>query len=81
VGWANRRVSLHLAPFFYGKRAHEITTADVKAYIVHRQGQGASNGTIMLDLGALKRMFNLALRAEKITKKPYIPPLEVNNAH
>jgi integrase len=34
----------------------------------------------VLELGALKRMYNLALRAEKITKKPYIPPLEVNNA-
>src|SRR5712692_10934458 len=80
VMWAKRRVSLHLAPFFGGKRAHEITTADVKAYIVHRQDQGASNGTIVLDLGALKRMYNLGLHAEKITRKPYIPPLEVNNA-
>lgn len=56
IVWAKRRVSLHLAPFFGGKRAHEITTADVKAYIVHRQEQGASNSTIVLDLGALKRI-------------------------
>src|SRR2546426_6390308 len=52
VLWAKRRVSLHLAPFFGGKHAHEITTADVKAYIVHRQDQGASNGARSCSISA-----------------------------
>lgn len=74
------RIRCHLRPFFGHKRAHEITTTDVQAYIVKRQGQGAKNGSINRELAALKRMFNLAMQAERITKKPYIPSLEENNA-
>lgn len=77
---AVQRVRLHLRPFFSRKRAHETTTADVKAYIAKRQEEGAKNGSINRELAALKRMFNLALQAEKITRKPYIPSLEENNA-
>ncbi len=74
------RIRCHLRPFFGHKKAHEITTADVKAYIAHRQEEGAKNGSINRELVALKRMFNLAMQAERITKKPYIPLLEENNA-
>ncbi len=77
--WSVRRVHLHLAPTFGGKKAHDITTVEIKAYIVKRQEEGAQNGTIVLELNALKRMFNLGLQAGKITKKPFFPPLEVNN--
>jgi hypothetical protein len=77
---ARIRVENHLASFFDGRKAQQITTADVQAYIAHRQGEGASNGTINRELAALKRMYNLALRAEKIVKKPYIPHLEEDNA-
>lgn len=74
------RIRCHLRPFFGQKRAHDITTVDVKAYIAHRQGEGAKNGSINRELAALKRMFNLALQAERIIKKPHIPSLEENNA-
>jgi integrase len=74
------RIRCHLRPFFDQKRAHEITTADVKAYIAHRQEEGARNGSINRELAALKRMYNLGLQAERIIKKPYIPSLEENNA-
>jgi len=74
------RIRCHLRPFFGHKKAHEITTADVKTYIAHRQEERARNGSINRELAALKRMFNLALQAEKITRKPYIPSLEENNA-
>jgi integrase len=73
------KVNKHLKPFFGGKKAHDITIANVKAFIAHRQEQGASNGEINRELSALKRMFNLAIQEEKITRKPYIPPLEENN--
>jgi len=76
---AEQRVRKHLRPFFGHKRAHEITSADVETFIAHRQEQGASNGEIGRELAALKRMFNLAMRAEKITKKPYIPTLAEDN--
>jgi integrase len=80
VGDVERRIRCHLRPFFGHKKAHEVTTADVKAYIAHRQQEGAKNGSINRELAALKRMFTLALQAEKITRKPYIPTLEENNA-
>lgn len=76
---AEQRVRKHLRPFFGHKRAHEMTSADVQAFIVHRKEQGASNGEIGRELAALKRMFNLALHAEKIVRKPYIPTLAENN--
>jgi integrase len=76
---AERRVRLHLAPFFGGKRAHNITSADVSHYIASRQAEGANNGTINRELAALKRAFNLGLQAEKITRKPYIRKLAENN--
>ena len=75
LAWVQRRVHRHLAPLFGGKKAHEISTVDVKAFIVRRKEQGAQNGEINLELSALRRMFNLALRAEKIDRKPYIPML------
>src|SRR5262249_39336716 len=40
---AEQRVRKHLRPFFGHKKAHEITSADVEAFIAHRQEQGASN--------------------------------------
>jgi integrase len=49
-------------------------------FVDKRQGAGASNAEINRELAALKRAFNLAIRAEKITRKPYIPKLEEDNA-
>lgn len=76
---ASIRVNKHILPFFSRKTAHKITTADVRAFIAKRQEERASNGTINCELSALKRMFNLGLQAEKITKKPHISKLETNN--
>lgn len=67
LGDVEWRIRCHLRPFFGHTKAHDITTADVKAYIAHRQEEGAKNGSINRELAALKRMFNLALQAEKIT--------------
>ncbi len=78
--WAERRVRLHLAPFFGGRKVQEITSAEVQAFIAKRQEEGASNGEINRETTLLKRMYNLALQVEKITRKPYIPRLEENNA-
>jgi site-specific recombinase XerD len=70
---AEQRVRKHLRPLFGHKRAPEITSTDVQAFIVHRKEQGAANGEIGRELAALKRAFNLAIHAEQITRKPYIP--------
>src|SRR2546427_107789 len=57
-----RRFQLHLTPFFAGRRAASITTADVRKFIAQRQAGGASNGEINRELSGLKRAFNLALQ-------------------
>ena len=71
-----------------------ITTADVRAYIAHRQAAGivatrgerkgerigdVSNAEINRELTVLKRMFTLAVQAEKILRRPHIPLLEERN--
>src|SRR5713101_2653615 len=71
----------HLLGYF-GKgtdRAKSITTDRIKKYIEQRQEAGASDAQINRELAALKRMFNLALEAEKITAAPYVPMLTENN--
>lgn len=75
---AQRNVK-HLSKFFGGCRAANITTADIRAYITRRQEEEASNASINRELTALRRMFNLALQAEKLRHKPHIPHLEENN--
>lgn len=75
---AQRNVA-HLMQFFRGYRAVHITTATVRAYTAKRQEAGAANGTINRELTALRRMFNLALQAEKIRHKPHIPHLKEHN--
>jgi hypothetical protein len=69
----------HLARSFGGMRAREITTDRVRRFIQQRQQAGASNAEINRELAALKRMFSLALRAERLFTKPYIPSLQENN--
>jgi integrase len=73
------RLEKHLRPCFGGKKAHEISTADVHAFIAKRQEEGATNAEINRETAALKRAFNLAMQAEKITRKPHVPKLEENS--
>lgn len=68
-----------LAGFFAGWRAVDINTAEVNKYIAKRQEEGAAPATINRELAALKRMFNLAIKAGKQFHKPYIPMLREDN--
>jgi len=70
----------HLRESFGLDRALDITTDRVKTHIARRQRDGASNATINRELAALKRMYSLAIQAEKLSSRPYIPSLEENNA-
>ena len=94
------RIVERLEGFFGGRRAVDIGTADVRAYIAKRQGEyvkppctshedearcpkcskRTAPATIMNELAALKRMFNLSLQAGEIYHRPYIPRVRVDNA-
>ena len=90
VGGVTRSIE-RLAKFFKGRRAVDITTADVRTYIAERQAgvkdsagkvlvKPPANATIQNELAALKRMFNLALEGGELHHKPHIPSVTVNNA-
>jgi len=69
----------HLVAAFGNDRAKSVTTDRIKAYIAKRQEAGAAAAQINRELAALKRMFNLAVQAEKLPSMPYIPSLTENN--
>ncbi len=74
-----RCILSHLRDYFARCRAVDITTDRVTAYIRARLDEGAAPGTIQKELAALKRSFNLAVRAGQLTTKPYIPSVKVDN--
>jgi integrase len=87
-----RNFELHVTPFFGGWKAANITTADVRKYIDHRQAEDAaarsrndrdgraSNATINRELSALTRAFSLGVEAGKLTFAPKVPKLKEQNA-
>ncbi len=70
---AERNVN-HLKTHFAGWKAVNISTPQIRTYIDRRQKEGAENGTINRELAALKRMFFLALQAEKLLRPTVHPP-------
>jgi Phage integrase, N-terminal SAM-like domain len=77
LGKAEKSVA-HLAQYFGGFRAVNITTQHVRAYIETRQRAGLANGTINRELAALKRMFQLGASARLLSTDhiPDIPMLK-----
>ncbi len=65
-----------LKKYFGGVRALAVTGDRLNAYVGFCRGQGLANGTINRDLAALRRAFNLALRAGKLQKAPCFPHLK-----
>jgi len=70
----------HLLPFFGARRAVELTSADVTKYRVERLEARAAPATVNRELAALKRMFSLAVKGERLQRMPYIEMLTENNA-
>ena len=70
----------HLLPVFGARKAITLTSADVTAYRVQRQAAGAAAASVNRELAALKRMFSLAVKGERLQRMPYIEMLKENNA-
>lgn len=69
-----------LAAFFGGRLALDITSHRLKAYMVHRQSEGAANSTIQKELAAMRRAFKLAVQEEEVLASvPAVPHVKVNN--
>ena len=62
-----------------GRKAVTITVSEIRQFIKAMQVEGYANATINRHLAALKRMFNLGMEGEKITRRPFIPMLRENN--
>ena len=70
-----RRITLHLMPYFGGLRMSAITTATIRSYVAERQDKGAENATINRELSIVKRAFRLASQAGKLLYVPHVPML------
>lgn len=87
-----RRITKHLTPYFGGRRMAHISTADVRAYVVHRQSEKivtesgqhpgertVSNAEINRELAIVKRAFSLTIQAGKLFHRPHVPMLKEQN--
>jgi len=66
----------HLGRYFKGRRLASIGMRDSEAYALHRQGQGASNGSINRELAVLGRMLKLAYEHNRLARMPVLRKLE-----
>lgn len=66
----------HLAPFFGGMRAPEITTERVNSYVTLRMDEDAKPATINRELAVLRR----AVKLSELSRQPRITMLPENNA-
>ena len=72
----------HLAPFFGGMRATNVTTDAVERYKLKRREEGAAPATVNRELATLRRAFNYGKRSTppKVYSVPYIQMFKENNA-
>jgi integrase len=72
----------HLADYFGACRALSITTDRITGYERERLESGASRSTVNAELAALRRAFNLAVKARRLplSAKPFISTPDPHNA-
>jgi integrase len=78
LGWRWK----HLAPFFGGMRAANVTTDAVERYKRQRRAEEAAPATVNRELATLRRAFNYGKRSTppKVYSVPYIQMFKENNA-
>lgn len=60
-----RRIKLHLLPYFGGKLLRSITAADLRTFAAERLKAAAAPGEINRELAIVRRAFRLAAEADK----------------
>lgn len=66
--------------YFGSERAMSITATHIRAYVKMRSADGIANATINRETGLLSAAFNLALKEDRITRRPHIPHLPEGEA-
>jgi integrase len=69
----------HLENFFGAIAAMDVTSSQIAEYVEQRRAAGAANASINRELAALKRMFKLAVKEQRLKSVPYIGLLEERN--
>jgi len=75
-----RRLKLHILPYFSGSVAAAITPAHIKQYIVLRREGGARNSTINRELAIIRRAYSLGIENGRILRRPKFSLLRERNA-
>lgn len=70
----------HVRDFFGHYRAVAVTADMIRRYIEMRRDLGRSSAKINRELEVLAAAFSLAIREERIARKPHVPHLSENNA-
>lgn len=66
----------HLGRFFAGHRVAAIGGAEITAYALRRQADGAANGTVNRELATLSRMLRLSYENGKLVRLPVMRRLK-----
>jgi integrase len=69
----------HLREYFGDDRAVHITADRLVSYANARRAEDAALASISTELAALRRAFNLAVRAGRLQTRPMSPTLRLNN--
>lgn len=69
----------HLAAYFSAIVAAELTPDQIVEYVRRRCDAGAANASINRELAALKRMYKIAVKEQRLKSAPYIGLLEERN--
>jgi hypothetical protein len=79
LGHLERRLRLHVRPFFVHVYAPHVNADLIAQYIDHRQQENAENATVNRDLAILKQSLNLGHENGKVNTVPHIRLLSENN--